>query len=86
MDDDSSIDGDLEEFLRRNGIDSLAVPAGGSVAEGVYGDADEVEAADLSSYETMEMYSRRSEIAGASDSIKLSLPAVLKVDNVTIQH
>ena len=85
MDDDSSIDGDLEEFLRKNGIDSLAVPPGGSLPEGVYGDP-EVDAADLSSYETVEKYSRRSEISGASEAIKLSLPTVLKVSQLLVDN
>ena len=79
MDDDSSsIDGDLEEFLRQNGIASIAIPATATKREGVprvHGDADVEDESDQSTWENIEKYSRLESF----DSIKLSLPSVFKV-------
>jgi len=95
MDDDSSIDGDLEEFLRQNGIDSLKIPTAlsSSFSKGdntgmmksfgeteVFGD----ESSDISPYDNMERYNR--ELVEATDAINLSLPAVYKVSQVLSEN
>jgi len=93
MDDDSSIDGDLEEFLRQNGIDSLKIPPTLSSSFSKGGDntgmmmksfgGTEVfgdESSDISPYDNMEQYNH--ELIEATDAINLSLPAVYKVSQL----
>lgn len=77
---DSSIDGDLEDFLRQNGIDSWNIPSIANsndkfgMQEGVvYGDSDEVDPSELSSYHNIAKH------AGSSEGAPIIMPSAHKV-------